>query len=347
MAKPLFRQLDALRQRIGSIEDGGAEGVGAKGDRGDPGEDGEDGLSAYQVATANGFQGSEAAWLASLKGEKGDRGDAGADGQPGAASTVPGPKGDKGDPGDPGSDGAASTVPGPKGDKGDPGDDGLPGSPGQDGNDGASGVDGEDGADGASAYQVAVANGFVGTEAAWLLSLKGDTGDAGPAGADSTVPGPAGQDGSDADPWTKVKLGADFPNSTITFNTVTGWTFTPAANSDWILEVDALVQTAITTSVPRLGLNIIAGQSYGSAEIEFATAATTKGSASGWWTTALANVQVPAGTAPVQGQPYWMRLRASGRSGASPTAINVQLAAEVAGNAATVKRGSELRWRIA
>jgi hypothetical protein len=302
MAKPLFRQLDALRQRIGSIEDGGAEGVGAKGDRGDPGEDGEDGLSAYQVATANGFQGSEAAWLASLKGEKGDRGDAGADGQPGAASTVPGPKGDKGDPGDPGSDGAASTVPGPKGDKGDPGDDGLPGSPGQDGNDGASGVDGEDGADGASAYQVAVANGFVGT---------------------------------------------DFPNSTITFNTVTGWTFTPAANSDWILEVDALVQTAITTSVPRLGLNIIAGQSYGSAEIEFATAATTKGSASGWWTTALANVQVPAGTAPVQGQPYWMRLRASGRSGASPTAINVQLAAEVAGNAATVKRGSELRWRIA
>lgn len=39
------------------------------------------------------------------------------------------------------------------------------------------------GADGASAYEVAVANGFVGTEAAWLLSL---------VGADSTVPGPAG-----------------------------------------------------------------------------------------------------------------------------------------------------------
>ncbi len=45
---------------------------------------------------------------------------------------------------------------------------------GQDGNDGLDGVDGTDGIDGASAYEVAVANGFVGTEAQWLASLKGD-----------------------------------------------------------------------------------------------------------------------------------------------------------------------------
>ena len=31
-------------------------------------------------------------------------------------------------------------------------------------------------ADGASAYEIAVANGFVGTEAQWLLSLKGEPG---------------------------------------------------------------------------------------------------------------------------------------------------------------------------
>jgi hypothetical protein len=176
--------------------------------------------------------------------------------------------------------------------------------------------------------------------------LKGDTGDAGPEGPEGPQ-GIQGPPGNSADPWTKVGLASDFANSTITFNTITGWSFTPPANSNWTLEADVLVQTAITTSVPRLGLNVIAGQSYGSAEIEFATSATAKGSASGWWTTGLANVQVPAGTAPVQGQPYWMRLRASGRSGASPTAINVQLAAEVAGNAATVRRGSEMRWRAA
>jgi microcystin-dependent protein len=57
-----------------------------------------------------------------------------------------------------------SAVGGAKGDKGDPGD------PGQ------------DGADGLSAYQIAVAGGFVGTEAEWILSLKGEQGDPGPQG---------------------------------------------------------------------------------------------------------------------------------------------------------------------
>lgn len=57
------------------------------------------------------------------------------------------------------------------------------------------GPSGEDGADstvpgpsGDSAYQVAVNNGFMGTQAEWLDSLVG------PPGADSTVPGPPGND---------------------------------------------------------------------------------------------------------------------------------------------------------
>lgn len=41
------------------------------------GLDGSDGLSAYQVALAQGFEGDEQTWLASLKGEKGDKGDRG------------------------------------------------------------------------------------------------------------------------------------------------------------------------------------------------------------------------------------------------------------------------------
>jgi hypothetical protein len=53
----------------------------------------------------------------------------------------------------------------------------LPVKPGSvDGADGADGVDGNDGVDGLSAYQIAVANGFVGNEAAWLVSLQGDDG---------------------------------------------------------------------------------------------------------------------------------------------------------------------------
>ena len=56
---------------------------------------------------------------------------------------------------------------------------------------------GSEGADGASAYEVAVENGFVGTEEEWLLSLvgptgpKGDTGDTGATGAT----GPTGPEG--------------------------------------------------------------------------------------------------------------------------------------------------------
>ena len=43
-------------------------------------------VTAYAIAVKNGFKGTEAAWLASLKGAKGDKGEQG-------------PQGEKGDPG--------------------------------------------------------------------------------------------------------------------------------------------------------------------------------------------------------------------------------------------------------
>lgn len=92
----------------------------------------------------NGFVGTEAQWLASLvgpAGADGATGPAGADGATGPQG-LPGADGAKGEKGDPGPAGADSTVPGPAG---------------------------------ASAYEVAVAAGFVGTEAQWLASLVGPT----------------------------------------------------------------------------------------------------------------------------------------------------------------------------
>lgn len=44
--------------------------------------------------------------------------------------------------------------------------------------------DGKDGVDGKSAYEIAVDNGYPGTEQAWLASLKGDKGDIGASGKD-------------------------------------------------------------------------------------------------------------------------------------------------------------------
>lgn len=63
-----------------------ADDLGFGTGEGGTGPKGDDGDSAYQVAVANGFVGTEAAWLASLVGPEGPKGE----------------KGDKGDPGEPG-----------------------------------------------------------------------------------------------------------------------------------------------------------------------------------------------------------------------------------------------------
>lgn len=88
-----------------------------------------------------GYTGTFGEFLATFKGEKGERG---TDGLPGA-------KGDTGATGAPGANG----LPGVKGDTG------------------------ERGHDGKSAYEIAVANGYVGSEEAWLYSLKGRDGSPG------------------------------------------------------------------------------------------------------------------------------------------------------------------------
>jgi len=118
---------------------------------GGSGEQGEPGLSAYEVAVTNGYLGTEAQWLASLVGPQGSQG-------------LPGIKGEDGSQGPQG-------LPGTPGAKGDPGD------------------DGEQGEQGLSAYEVALTNGFVGTEATWLLSLKGEKGDKGDPG-EAAAPAP-------------------------------------------------------------------------------------------------------------------------------------------------------------
>ena len=70
------------------------------------------GKSAYELAVENGFTGSEAEWLESLKGaagakgEKGDQGDPGEKGEQGDK----GAKGDKGDTGEAGKDGEAGPA---------------------------------------------------------------------------------------------------------------------------------------------------------------------------------------------------------------------------------------------
>lgn len=138
---------------------------GPQGIQGPPGADGAPGSSAYQVAVAAGFAGTETEWLASLVGPEGPAGRDGIDGQDGL----------QGPPGTDGKDGAE----GPRGLQG------IQGEPG---------ADGAPGADGKSAYQIALDEGFVGDEAAFLDSLVGPEGPQGPAGEDGAE-GPRGEKG--------------------------------------------------------------------------------------------------------------------------------------------------------
>lgn len=89
------------------------------------------GKSAYAIAVAHGFKGSEQDWLDSLRGPKGDPGKNGVDG-------VNGERGIQGPPGPPGKDGV-------NGEKGQQGLQGPPGPPGRDGTKGEPGTPGQPG----------------------------------------------------------------------------------------------------------------------------------------------------------------------------------------------------------
>lgn len=72
-----------------------------------------------------------------------------------------------------------SAVRGEKGDQGPAGKDGA---------NGINGTTGQKGADGLSAYQIAVSQGFSGTQQSWLNSLKGSTGATGKSGNNGWTP---------------------------------------------------------------------------------------------------------------------------------------------------------------
>ena len=69
-------------------------------------------------------------------------------------------------------------------------------------------IPGPQGEEGASAYEVAVANGFIGTEKEWLESLKGKDGAVGPKGDIGPV-GPAGSPGKDGKDGANGRDGKD------------------------------------------------------------------------------------------------------------------------------------------
>ena len=115
-----------------------------------------EGAMVYSVDSAEAYYCVNKKWT-SMKGEKGEDGKKGAEGKNGAAGTD----------GKDGKDGKE----GLKGDKGDPG---------------VKGDSGVAGAAGLSAYEIAKAGGFKGTEEEWIESLKGTPGAKGDSGVAGT-----------------------------------------------------------------------------------------------------------------------------------------------------------------
>lgn len=159
-----------------------------------------------------------------------------------------------------------------------------------------------------------------------------------------------------SDPWTYLKLAADFvcANSTVLGNVndgTTTLTFTPPANTDWELEGRMLVWTTTATNLPRVGFSVAAGatRGYGGVNLWQAGAtATTAVQANGAWNNAagITVAQIAAGGVLTASVPYICEIIAAGRSGAAPTAITIQAACETAAaNVCFIKRGSFIKYR--
>ena len=195
----------------GSISSGGGGGGGSLEVSQTPPSSPSLGDIWYNSQTGQTFVYYDSYWVENITGQVGPTGPTGATGPAGQDSTVAGPTGPTGPAGPTGPQGpagptgpqgpAGSTGPagpeGPQGPSGLNGADGADGAQGPQGLAGADGTDGLDGSDGPegpqgpagadgldgdSAYQVAVANGFIGTELQWLDSLVGAEGPQGEQG---------------------------------------------------------------------------------------------------------------------------------------------------------------------
>jgi hypothetical protein len=153
-------------------------------------------------------------------------------------------------------------------------------------------------------------------------------------------------------PWTEKSLTSDFTNNTTSANLITDGTnalsFTPPANSNWEAEALLLIQSAATTTGPRIGVSVAAQGtgSYGSCLIEGTGATATTFSAT-WagWTTAAGGAAATTTDWPTANIPFLVRVTMRGHSGASPALIQITLASEIASSTVTAKAGSMLRTK--
>lgn len=149
--------------------------------------------------------------------------------------------------------------------------------------------------------------------------------------------------GGSSDPWTYVKLGADFVTSSATAVDVTGLAFTPAEGKTYEFEAVLRLRTATATVGPRPGLAWPTGTTDGVAGINMTSSATARLLVNGNPNAALL---AAVGGLPNTTQSYPAWISGNVTMGASPSGtVKVKMATETAGTNVTVKAGSYLKYR--
>ncbi len=149
--------------------------------------------------------------------------------------------------------------------------------------------------------------------------------------------------GGGSDPWTYLKLAADFSISTTAIGDI-GLGFTPAANTRYEVEGRLLLRTAATTTGAQPGIAWPTGCNDGVGEISVSTSTTAQVLAFGNINAAIKAL----GTAlPNTTQSWPAYLAATFETGASPSGdFRIQLGSEVAASAVTAKAGSWIKYRV-
>jgi len=150
--------------------------------------------------------------------------------------------------------------------------------------------------------------------------------------------------GGGSDPWTYLKLAANFVTSSATAVDITGLGFALTANAQYEFEAMLLLRTATATVGPRPGLAWPGGTVDGVAQIYTPSSATAQ-------TLVLGNINASllaaVGGLPNTTQSWMATVSGTVIAGATPTGtLRLQMASETAGTNVTVIARSFIKYRV-